>query len=63
MTEKVAASLERLREYYKDFDKKIYAEVMDIARDDRRFRLLVQDMTINEALGKSQLARNRHKFN
>lgn len=62
MTEKQTAAVEKIKRYFENAEKRMYESVMEEAKQDRKFRLMVQDMTISEALGGSKLAKNRHNF-
>lgn len=62
MTEKQTAAVEKIKRFLLTSEKRVYETVMEEAKQDKQFRLMVQDMTINEAMGKSLLAKNRHNF-
>lgn len=62
MTDKQTAAVEKIKRFLLTSEKRMYETVMEEAKQDKQFRLMVQDMTINEAMGKSLLAKNRHNF-
>lgn len=62
MTDKQTAAVEKIKRFLLTSEKRVYETVMEEAKQDKQFRLMVQDMTINEAMGKSLLAKNRHNF-
>ena len=62
MTEKQTAAVEKIKRFLLTSEKRVYETVMEEAKQDKQFRLMVQDMTINEAMGKGLLAKNRHNF-
>lgn len=62
MTDKQTAAVEKIKRFLLTSERRVYETVMEEAKQDKQFRLMVQDMTINEAMGKSLLAKNRHNF-
>ncbi len=46
----------------KNYNNNVYNNVMNTARDDSKFEKMVQAMTVDIAVGKSSLAKNKYRW-